>query len=46
MTTQAQAAARRVTYQLETLWDYDYQPTHPELEQLSVGQDGVGGLVA
>jgi hypothetical protein len=28
------AAARRVTYQLETLWDYDYQPTHDELTTL------------
>jgi hypothetical protein len=28
------AAARRVTYQLETLWDYDYQPTHDELTSL------------
>jgi hypothetical protein len=32
-TTQARAAAR-VTYQLETLWDYDYEPTHAELETL------------
>src|SRR5437867_3006442 len=31
MTTADQAAARRVTYQLETLWDYDYEPTHDEL---------------
>jgi hypothetical protein len=23
-----------VTYQLETLWDYDYEPTHHELETL------------
>lgn len=28
------AAARRVTYQLETLWDFDYQPTHDELATL------------
>ena len=28
------AAGRRVTYQLETLWDYDYQPTHDELTTL------------
>jgi len=34
MTSGAQAAARKVTYQLETLWDYDYEPTHPELEML------------
>jgi hypothetical protein len=34
MTTSAHAAARRVTYQLETLWDYDYEPTHQELETL------------
>src|SRR6266851_6382743 len=34
MTTADQAAARRVTYQLETLWDYDYEPTHEELSTL------------
>ncbi|PYM89436.1 MAG: hypothetical protein DME08_25255 [Candidatus Rokuibacteriota bacterium] len=34
MTTADQAAARRVTYQLETLWDYDYEPTHDELTTL------------
>src|SRR5262245_64176955 len=34
MTTAQQAAARRVTYQLETLWDYDYEPTHQDLEML------------
>src|SRR2546422_143614 len=34
MTTADQAAARRVTYQLETLWDYDYEPTHDELSTL------------
>src|SRR5215510_1080498 len=34
MTTAQAAAARRVTYQLETLWDYDYVPTHEELETL------------
>src|SRR3989442_871612 len=34
MTPADQAAARRVTYQLETLWDYDYEPTHDELEML------------
>ncbi len=34
MTTAGQAVARRVTYQLETLWDYDYVPTHDELSIL------------
>ncbi|MGH7392556.1 MAG: ferritin-like domain-containing protein [Candidatus Rokuibacteriota bacterium] len=34
MTTAQQEAARRVTYQLETLWDYDYVPTHEELATL------------
>ena len=34
MTTGNQAAARRVTSQLETLWDYDYEPTRQELETL------------
>src|SRR5437868_14070346 len=34
MTTRGQQAARRVTYQLETLWDYDYVPTHDELSTL------------
>ena len=34
MTTAHSAAARRVTYQLETLWDFDYVPTHDELETL------------
>ncbi len=34
MTTAHSVAARRVTYQLETLWDYDYEPTHEELETL------------
>jgi hypothetical protein len=34
MTTTQAAAARRVTYQLETLWDYDYVPTHDELATL------------
>jgi len=34
MTTTQTAAARRVTYQLETLWDYDYEPTHEELSTL------------
>jgi hypothetical protein len=34
MTTTQTGAARRVTYQLETLWDYDYAPTHDELSTL------------
>ena len=34
MTTAHAKAAARVTYQLETLWDYDYEPTHEELETL------------
>jgi hypothetical protein len=34
MTTVQADAARRVTYQLETLWDYDYLPTHDELSTL------------
>jgi hypothetical protein len=34
MTTASAAAADRVTYQLETLWDYRYEPTHHELESL------------
>jgi hypothetical protein len=34
MTTVSQAAARRVSYQLDTLWDFDYEPTHHELESL------------
>src|SRR5438046_9409881 len=34
MTTTGQQAARRVTYQLETLWDFDYEPTHQELDTL------------
>jgi hypothetical protein len=34
MTTVRQTAARRVSYQLETLWDYDYEPTHDELATL------------
>ena len=31
MTTASTDAARRVSYQLETLWDFDYEPTHDEL---------------
>jgi hypothetical protein len=34
VTTTGASAARRVTYQLETLWDYDYVPTHDELATL------------
>jgi hypothetical protein len=34
MTTTTAAPARRVSYQLETLWDYDYEPTHDELDML------------
>ena len=34
MTSANHAAAKRVTYQLETLWDYDYEPTHDELSTL------------
>jgi hypothetical protein len=34
MTTTSSDAARRVTYQLETLWDYEYEPTHQELDTL------------
>ncbi|MBI4637495.1 MAG: ferritin-like domain-containing protein [Candidatus Rokubacteria bacterium] len=34
MTTAHAAVAKRVSYQLETLWDFDYEPTHHELESL------------
>lgn len=34
MTTAQTRAAARVSYQLETLWDYDYEPTHDELTAL------------
>jgi len=34
MTTATAAAARQISYQLESLWDYDYVPTHHELESL------------
>ena len=30
MTTRSHRAARRVTYQRETLWDHDHEPTHQE----------------
>ncbi|MBI4590014.1 MAG: ferritin-like domain-containing protein [Candidatus Rokubacteria bacterium] len=31
MTTAQTTAARRVSYQLHTLWDFDYEPTHQDL---------------
>jgi hypothetical protein len=34
MTTAGATAARRISYQLETLWDYDYEPTSLELDSL------------
>ncbi len=34
MTTSTAAPARRVSYQLDTLWDFDYEPTHEELDTL------------
>jgi len=34
MTTAQSAAARRVSCRLDTLWDFDYEPTHHELESL------------
>jgi len=34
MSTGQAAAAKRVSYQLDTLWDFDYEPTHHELESL------------
>jgi len=34
MTTTRTKAADRVSYQLDTLWDYAYEPTHQELEML------------
>jgi hypothetical protein len=36
MTTVQAAAARRVSCQLDTLWDFDDEPTHHELESLYV----------
>ena len=36
MTTVQAAAARRVSYQLDTLWDFDDEPTPHELEPLHV----------
>jgi P-aminobenzoate N-oxygenase AurF len=34
MTTTRAAAARTVSARLDTLWDFDYEPTHAELESL------------
>src|SRR3990170_1400726 len=34
MTTTQAAAARLVSYQFETLWDFDYEPTHEDLHAL------------
>ncbi|MFQ5520138.1 MAG: ferritin-like domain-containing protein [Candidatus Methylomirabilia bacterium] len=34
MTTAQSAVARRVSYQFDTLWDFDYEPTHQELQSL------------
>ena len=34
MTTAQTSAARRVSYQLDTLWDFDYEPTHEDLHAL------------
>ena len=34
MTTTRAAAARTVSSRLDTLWDFDYEPTHAELESL------------
>lgn len=34
MTTAQTALVRRVSCQLDTLWDFDYEPTHQELEAL------------
>jgi len=34
MTTAQSTAARRVSCHLDTLWDFDYEPTHHELESL------------
>src|SRR6266540_6773167 len=34
MTTTQATAARRVSYQMDTLWDFDYEPTHDELTSL------------
>jgi P-aminobenzoate N-oxygenase AurF len=34
MTTAQTTVARQVSYRLDTLWDFDYEPTHHELEML------------
>ena len=34
MTTSRTTAARTVSSRLDTLWDFDYEPTHAELESL------------
>ncbi|HEV8306579.1 MAG TPA: hypothetical protein VGW35_02835 [Methylomirabilota bacterium] len=34
MTTVDATLARRLSYRLDTLWDFDYEPTHHELESL------------
>ena len=34
MTIAQSAVARQLSYRLDTLWDYDYVPTHHELESL------------
>lgn len=34
MTTTQAVAARRVSYQFETHWDFDYEPTHEALQAL------------
>ena len=36
MTTVQAAAARRVSCQLDTLWDFDGEPTHHELESVLI----------
>jgi para-aminobenzoate N-oxygenase AurF len=34
MTTAHTDVAKRLSYRLDTLWDFDYEPTHQELESL------------
>jgi hypothetical protein len=34
MTTAHTDVAKRISYRLDTLWDFDYEPTHQELESL------------
>ena len=38
MTTVQAAAARRVSCQLDTLWDFDGEPTHHELESVPISR--------